>query len=414
MKHLFLLFLAVLLLTARTAYSQVVPDTARPTAPPPPIKVTLPEPPRKWFERINLRGYIQVRYNRLLETNPDLRCEQCDRSWGRDGGLSIRRARLILSGNLHERVYFYFQPDFASTASSTSLHFGQLRDAYFDLALDDSLEFRIRLGQSKIPYGFENMQSSQNRLTLDRSDPVNSSLPNERDLGAFLYWAPARIRDRFDALTASGLKGSGDYGVAGFGVFNGQGANRLDENNSLHVVGRLSYPLKLKGGQFVEPGIQAYSGRYVVTKAQLSPSMTAARYYTDERVAASLMVYPQPLGFQAEYNIGRGPEFNSETRQIEARPLEGGYAMLMYRFVSDKQVVIPFVRAQYYKGGKKFETDARRYRMRELEAGIEWQPVTAFELTAQYTLSDRRFEDFMLPDNHQRGGLLRLQAQVNY
>ena len=31
-----------------------------------------------------------------------------------------------------------------------------------------------------------------------------------------------------------------------------------------------------------------------------------------------------------------------------------------------------------------------------------------------YTLSARRFEDFQLQDNKQRGGLLRLQAQLNF
>ncbi len=51
--------------------------------------------------------------------------------------------RILFSGQVNERVYFYIQPDFASSASSTSLHFGQLRDAYFDLGLDPQNEFRI-------------------------------------------------------------------------------------------------------------------------------------------------------------------------------------------------------------------------------------------------------------------------------
>lgn len=37
-------------------------------------------PSSKWFEKVNMRGYAQARYNRLLETNPFLKCEQCDRS----------------------------------------------------------------------------------------------------------------------------------------------------------------------------------------------------------------------------------------------------------------------------------------------------------------------------------------------
>src|SRR5688572_458133 len=140
---------------------------------------------KKWFESISVRGYVQVRYNRLLETNPDLRCEQCDRSWGNNNNFFIRRARIIFFGQISKQVYFYVQPDFASAVSSSSQNFAQLRDAYFDLGVDKDNEFRFRIGQSKIPYGFENMQSSQNRLPLDRADATNSAISNERDIGVF-------------------------------------------------------------------------------------------------------------------------------------------------------------------------------------------------------------------------------------
>ncbi|WP_317170501.1 porin [Hymenobacter terrestris] len=211
-----------------------------------------------------MRGYVQARYNRLLETNPDLSCEQCDKSWGRNGGISLRRIRIIFFGQLHERVYFYIQPDFASTLSgSSSLNATLLRDAYMDIGLDKASQFRVWLGHSKIPFGFENMQSSQNRLPLDRNDGINSAFANERDLGAFLYWAPTAVRKRFSRLVKEGLKGSGDYGVVGLGVFNGQTANRPELNNQRHVVARVTYPLEI-GQHIIEPGLQAYSGEYVL------------------------------------------------------------------------------------------------------------------------------------------------------
>ncbi|MCU0617981.1 MAG: hypothetical protein MUD17_12990, partial [Gemmatimonadaceae bacterium] len=76
---------------------------------------------RPWYESFQIRGYTQVRYNRLLETNELLRCEQCDRSWGQNGGISIRRARVIIQGQVHPRVWIYLQPDFASQAGTTQL-----------------------------------------------------------------------------------------------------------------------------------------------------------------------------------------------------------------------------------------------------------------------------------------------------
>ena len=370
---------------------------------------------KQWFESFSIRGYLQVRYNRLLETNAQLKCEQCDRSWGENGGFYIRRARIIFSGNIHDRVYMYIQPDFASSASTTNLHFAQIRDAYFDVALDAKKEFRFRIGQSKIPFGFENMQSSQNRLPLDRNDALNSAVSNERDLGAFFYWAPESKRKLFKSLVDDGLKGSGDYGVFGLGVFNGQTANKPESNNTPHIVARVSYPIELKN-QIIEPSIQAYTGDFTLAAENLSAGVKSVKNltYLDQRVAASFVLYPKPFGIQAEYNIGKGPEFNPVTDSIEMKALKGGYATLSYMIQSKKQVIIPFLRYQQYNGGKKHELDARSYRVKELELGVEWQPIRNFEFVAMYTISDRRFEDFKKQSNLQKGRLLRLQAQMNF
>lgn len=366
----------------------------------------------KWYDKIAIRGYLQARYNRLLETNPDLKCEQCDKSMGENGGLFIRRMRIIFSGQISKRVYFYIQPDFASSAGTTG-NIAQLRDAYMDLGLDPNNEFRIRLGQSKVPYGFENMQSSQNRLPLDRNDALNSSVSNERDMGAFFYWAPKATRTLYADLVKDGLKGSGDYGVFAFGVYNGQTANQTEKNDNLHIVSRLSYPIKIKN-QIIEPGIQAYTGKYVLLSTSKDVKKVANLEYLDQRVAASFILYPKPFGIQAEYNVGRGPEFNKLTDSIEVRNLQGGYITLSYLFKAKDQVFIPFARLQYYKGGKKHELDARSYEVNELEIGVEWQPSKYFELVAMYTMSQRRFEDYTVKDNFQKGNLLRLQAQINF
>jgi hypothetical protein len=368
----------------------------------------------KWYETISLRGYTQVRYNRLLETNPNLGCEQCDRSWGENGGFFLRRGRLILFGNVHERVYIYIQPDFASSASSTGLHFMQLRDAYFDLALDKKKEYRLRFGQSKVPFGFENMQSSQNRLALDRNDALNSAVSNERDLGVFFFWAPDKTRKLFSELVSSGDKGSGDYGVFAFGAYNGQTANRPEANNTLHAVSRLTYPFNIGKSQILEIGVQGYTGKYVVTSLTKNVVTTKGAEYKDQRAAASLILYPKPFGIQAEYNVGTGPQYNPFNNTIEQKDLEGGYAQIFYKLKLKNQVILPFVKYQYYRGGKKHELDARSYHVNDFEMGFEWQPIKNFELVAIYTMSERRYEDAVLKNNLQKGNLLRLQAQFNF
>ncbi|MEZ4798740.1 MAG: porin [Flavobacteriales bacterium] len=367
-----------------------------------------------WYDRINVRGYVQVRYNRLLETNPNLGCDQCDKSWGDDGGLFLRRARIIFFGQINPRVYFYIQPDFASS-SGTGLHYGQLRDAYFDLGLNANNSLRVRLGQSKVPFGFENMQSSSNRLPLDRADGTNSAFPNERDLGAFFYWAPVKKRELLARLTREGLKGSGDYGMFAFGVFNGQGANKAEQNNTLHMVSRFSFPVEI-GSQIIEPGVQAYTGQYVLTSDQISSGtkIKEDRSFLDQRVGATFILYPKPIGFNVEYNIGKGPEFNTATDSVELKSLHGGYAMLSARVKIKNHLLYPFTRYQFYQGGKKFEKDARSYDVNDLEIGVEWQPSKAFELVAMYVISDRRYEDYGNQSNRQTGNLLRLQAQLNF
>ena len=372
-------------------------------------------PEKKWYELIHLRSYSQLRYNRLLETNPKLKCEQCDKSWGENGSFFFRRIRMIFSGQISQRLSFYLQYDFASSPSSTVWHYGQLRDAYFDIGLDSKNEFRIRAGQSKVPFGFENLQSSQNRLPLDRADALNSAMPNERDLGLFFMWAPSKVRKLYSELIKKGLKGSGDYGAFSIGLFNGQTTNKPDLNNNLYSFVRMTYPFFL-GDQIIEPGVQFYTGKYTLAADQLSigVKVKSDKTYKDQRTAGTIVVYPKPLGIMAEYNVGTGPQFNPGQDSILQNKLKGGYAQLSYMIHLKKMNLIPFVRYQVYQGGKKQELDARSYDIKELELGFEWQLNKNIELVSQYTISNRRFEDYKLQDNLQKGNLVRLQLQVSF
>jgi hypothetical protein len=377
-----------------------------------------------WYNKISIRGYVQIRYNGLFSTNDKVSCEQCDKSWGTtsidpnaksNNGFFIRRSRIIFSGQVHPNVYFYIQPDFASSPASGVNHFAQLRDAYADISFDKNREFRVRIGQSKVPYGFENMQSSQNRLALDRNDAINSAAANERDLGVFFYWAPEEIRERFAMLIKDGYKGSGDYGVFAFGAYNGQTANKSEANRNLHLVTRITYPFII-GNQIIELGLQAYTGKWAFTNELSTGVTTADKLNTlDQRVGATFVLYPKPFGIQTEYNIGKGPRYNKFSNTVDVSDLEGGYVTLNYKLdMPNHKYLYPFAKFQYYDGGKKFEKDSRSYVVRDYEFGIEWQPFKAFELVAEWVISDRTFEDSVLKNNRQQGNLLRLQAQFNF
>ena len=366
----------------------------------------------KWYDKISFGGYIQVRYNELLESNPNLNCEQCDQFWGdKENGLSFRRLRFKFSGQITPRVFFYIQPDFAKTVGGKNL-VGVIKDAYFDLGLNSKNEYRIRIGQSKVPYGYENLQSSSDRIAMDRNDAINSGLKDERDLGIYFMWTREKEKEIMEQLYKKGLKHSGDFGVFALGFYNGQTGNNYDKNKKFHWVARFSYPFKV-GNQIIEPGIQAYTGKFVLPKRSNGFS-NFTKEYLDQRIAASFVLYPQPFGIQAEYNIGKGPEYNAATNSVEVRNLYGGYATFSYFINKWNQQFIPFVRLQHYKGGKKHELDARSYNVKEMEIGVEWQPFKSFELIAMYTIADRASKDFTNPNYHEKGGLVRLQAQLKF
>lgn len=365
----------------------------------------------KWYERIQLRGYAQFRYNRLFETNRDLKNNLGDRSLGDKQGFFLRRGRMIFFGDVNDRVFIYIQPDFASSADSggnTQQHYFNIRDAYFDYHLTENKEWRIRSGISKIPFGFENLQSSSNRATPDRVDSLNSAVPNERDIGVFMIYAPSEIRQRFKDLANATLKGSGDYGMFNIGAYNGQTLNKGEKNNDLHRIVRLTYPFKLSNGQFIETSIQAYEGKYNTDEQGLDKD------FYEQRSAASLIIYPQPLGFQAEWNVGQGPSYDTGSDTIRSKNLNGGYAQIYYSLEHEGQRFFPYVKYQRFEGGRKAASNAEHIKMNEWEIGSEWQPHSAFELVAAYAISDRETQSEADNKVQQKGNLLRLQAQFNY
>lgn len=360
-----------------------------------------PEP--AWYDRIKIRGYTQVRYNRLGATNPDLKNEQADKSIGAPGGFLIRRARVILYGDMSRHVSIYLQPDFAAGSVGDVVHLVQLRDWYSDIHLDRRREFRFRVGQSKVPYGFENMQSSQNRLPLDRHDALNSTVKDERDLGVFFYWAPESVRKKLKELVDSGLKGSGDYGMTAIGFYNGQTANQRERNDNKHFVARVAYPFDV-GGQTLELAAGGYTGRYVPSVGE---GIRAAKEHRDFRLHGTFVLYPKPFGVQAEYTAGYGPERVGD--RVEERPLEGGYVMAMWRQKLGDHVLVPYVRVHRYDGGKKWIENAPRHVVRELNAGLEWQATKWLELTTELMASERTVDG-----ETEAGRLVRFQLQVNY
>lgn len=398
--------------------------TALAAAPPAPAPQTAAAPapkPKAWYERLSLRGYTQMRYNAFLsgdETAPSgvsrLRSVH-DGSISDRGNFSLRRARLVLQGDVSDRVSLYLQSDFASVVSNQSgterrEHFVQLRDAYADVFVDKAKTLRVRFGQSKVPYGWENMQSSSNRLTLDRSDAINSAVPSERDLGIVAYYTPPSVQKIWDRLAKDGQKLFGNYGAFGLGVFNGQGTNRTEQNQGLMKAAFATWPFEI-GDQVVEIGGSAMLNR---VQPEVRSGGVSPVAFDDHRVGVHAMLYPQPFGIQAEWNWGKGPEWDRLSQSIQTKNLSGGYVQAMYKLDTDNLgTLFPYGRWQRYRGGWKAAINAPRLETDELEFGIEWQPWKALEITLAYSRMKRTEADERRTGRAE-GSLFRGQVQWNY
>ncbi len=399
------------------------------SAPPPAIPASVDAPKAKaWYEKLSLRGYTQMRYNGFLSGDDmapagvsRLRSVH-DSSISDRGGFSLRRARLVLQGDVSDRVSLYLQSDFATAVNNQAgterrEGFAQLRDAYADVFLDKDKSLRLRFGQSKVPYGWENMQSSSNRLTLDRSDAINSAVPSERDLGVVGYYTPPSVQKIWDRLGHDGQKLFGNYGAFGVGVFNGQGTNRTEQNRGLMKVAFATWPFELDGlgdafaGQVVEIGGSAMLNK---VQPELRSGAVSTIAYDDNRVGLHAMLYPQPFGIQAEWNWGKGPEYDRDSLSIETKKLRGGYVQMMYRLPTDSVgSLIPYGRWQHYRGGWKASTSAPRLETDEFELGVEWQPWKALEVTIAYARMKRAEADERRTGRAE-GDLIRTQVQWNY
>ena len=302
-------------------------------------KMAEPAKQTPWYEKMKIDGYTQVRHTEQLNAAAYLTGGlPADRSVDPNNSFVVRRARFKFQGDFG-RVYLYYQTDAAASVDSGSKrNFGlQTRDIYADIALDEDKEHRIRAGVSKVPFGWVNMQSSQNRLAIERPEALNSAVEGERDQGVYYMYASKEDRALLKKLVKEGYKGSGDYGIFTAGFYSGAGLNRADNNGEVHSIIRYTKPWVAASGQMYEAGLVAYAGRFKVSTADTSTTLRAALEtnidandprdlsdgFVDRRAAATFIMYPQPWGIEAEWNVGQSPTLNDARDNITNGQVEG-------------------------------------------------------------------------------------------
>jgi hypothetical protein len=134
----------------------------------------------------------------------------------------IRRGRISVDGDIRRLASYKIQIE--------ALNSPALLDAYLQLKPLRYANFTF--GQFKVPFSEESQRSSSDLFTVERSQVVNSLVPG-RDNGSQGRDVGADVGGSYNFAHSAGV----DYA---FGIFNGAGIDRKDDNNRKDFAARLS------------------------------------------------------------------------------------------------------------------------------------------------------------------------------
>ena len=186
---------------------------------------------------LNPRGRVHVDYAMHDEDNSDL-----------GDGFRARRARIGLSGKIDDDWSFQIEYDFAENGSSAN-------DVY--LRYTGLEQGNITVGHFKVPFGLEELTSSNNITLIERSLPT-TTFAQSRRMGV-------------------GYNASGDtwtLGLMGFGQSQGSGVRGSTADEGLGVGGRLTFTPINNDGSLLHLGIAA------TTESPADKDASVARFRT--------------------------------------------------------------------------------------------------------------------------------------
>jgi len=236
-------------------------------------------------------GYGKIKFDGLVQM------------WGSTDGkksdtFRARRTELKFSGQVHPKVKWAVMFDPAKTLTQNKdkdivQSSRTLQDAFLTLLLGEKTQLDV--GQYKLPTSEEGLRSSAQLDTVERSlISVRGKWGDIRDLGVM-------------------LRGSFDNGEYQLGVFNGEGQNVTDANDSKDVAARVVFKPSTTPG--LELGLSTYQGKRGAEKA------------TNRRVGAEARFLSDPWVLKAEYMTGRDNVSSSTLADREGWFLLAGYSL---------------------------------------------------------------------------------------
>lgn len=200
--------------TTNSTYTLPVDSPKKETAPAPQM-VTYPLSLASG--KFKLSGYGQVRYQYFTDTLVN-------------NGLDVRRARINMTGSPFRSFDYRIQIDFAPTTRVLDVTAAYTLNTYL----------KITAGQQKIPFSLENIVSSNNMESINRSQVVEALVHRSRDVIS----TAGNNNGRDIGLLLSGAvktKAEEPRSIIEYsaGVFNGNGINKADNNREVDFSGRL-------------------------------------------------------------------------------------------------------------------------------------------------------------------------------
>lgn len=302
------------------------------------------------LEMPRISGFVQGMYQANLSDEGELK----------DNTLRMRRVRLSVDGNLSKTVSYKIQGDFTRSP--------MLVDAY--VKYKPCREFAIQLGQFKTPFTIESPINPVNLEIFDYGEAV-------QQLGGYKDVCGVGALGRDLGLMATGslfpVEGEEGYKYSivdySIGVFNGNGANNLDNNNSKDLVGRLD----------VHPGLKeiTLSGSYYYGKYTKDENIDCTR----NRWAAGAQYNDGKFLLRGEY-IGGKTGISDVTTANPYYNSNGYYGVVGYNFQAGEQKIMPVLRYEHFTKDASIVNGGTNW----YTAGINYWPLKSVNCKLDYSL----------------------------
>ena len=337
------------------------------------------------FNNIKLSGFGMAQYTYNGQKNEE------------SNTFNIRMLRLILDGRIQNDFYWKAQIQFNGNTSTLG-NSPRVVDLFAEWQKYDF--FRVKLGQFKRPFTFENplapidegfMSYSQAITKLSGfNDRTGEQASNGRDVG---------LQIQGDFLKNSEGRNLLHYQI---GVFNGQGINTKDVDQRKDVIGGL-WVMPVNGmrlGVFGWEGSSARKGTWIDENNQ---SQTGVRSLTKYRYAISGEYITNDWTFRSEYVHSTGKAFKTTINSNEDNSkcdinttigdkADGFYGMVMAPVVSKK--LYAKVRYDMYRPNATWATSNTQY-----EAGVNYMINKNFQIDLEYArVNDRAKSDYNIID----------------